>query len=406
MPALPEGDPAPVDGRLPARALQRFGAASFSVYAHVPFCVTRCGYCDFNTYTAAELGADVRRDTWATAAVAELRLARHVLGTADVPVSTVFFGGGTPTLLAPADLGQLIGSVRSEFGLTPDAEVTVEANPETVTEELAQGLLDIGVTRVSMGMQSAVPHVLATLDRTHDPMNVPRAVSILRNAGINEVSVDLIYGTPGESVADWRTSVEAALDMAPTHISAYSLTIEPGTKLHARMARGEVSSTDEDDLATKYELADDLFSAAGLEWYEVSNWASSTQHRSRHNLAYWTGGDWWGVGPGAHSHVGGVRWWNAKHPAAWQGAVSAGRSPAVGREELSQESEALERVLLGIRVSDGLPLSDVGAAGQPHIADLQAQGLVDLRHDGTDARVVLTRKGRLLADTVVRALVP
>jgi oxygen-independent coproporphyrinogen-3 oxidase len=405
VPALPDGDPAPSDGRLPDAALARFGQASFSIYAHVPFCITRCGYCDFNTYTASELGADVRRDTWANAAVAELRFAREVLGTADVPASTIFFGGGTPTLLDPSDLGALIDAVRTEFGLARDAEVTVEANPETVTEELAAGLVAAGVNRVSMGMQSAVPHVLATLDRTHNPANVPIAMARLRAAGIADVSVDLIYGTPGESLDDWRTSVLTAIVLEPDHISAYSLTIEPGTKLHARMKRGEVASTDEDDLAAKYELADNLFYKAGLSWYEVSNWATGREHRSRHNLAYWTGGDWWGIGPGAHSHVGGVRWWNVKHPAAWQRAVLAGQSPAAGREVLDADDEALERVLLGIRIVDGLPLDQVPQAGRGAVPDLVRAGLLEPMAAMTD-QIVLTREGRLLADTVVRALVP
>jgi putative oxygen-independent coproporphyrinogen III oxidase len=405
VPSLPDGDPAPRDGRLPDSALARFGQSSFSIYAHVPFCITRCGYCDFNTYTASELGTDVRRDTWANAAVAELRLARQVLGTAEVPVSTIFFGGGTPTLLDPSDLGALIDAVRTEFGVLPGAEITVEANPETVTEELAAGLVAAGVNRVSMGMQSAVPHVLATLDRTHNPANVPIAMERLRTAGIADVSVDLIYGTPGESLDDWRTSVQTAIALEPDHISAYSLTIEPGTKLYARVKRGEVASTDEDDLAAKYELADDLFYKAGLTWYEVSNWATGRAHRSRHNLAYWTGGDWWGIGPGAHSHVGGVRWWNVKHPAAWQRAVLAGESPAAGREVLDADAEALERVLLGVRIVDGLPLGAVPAAGRGAVPDLVRAGLLDPMAATTD-QVVLTREGRLLADTVVRALVP
>jgi oxygen-independent coproporphyrinogen-3 oxidase len=405
VPALPDGDPAPSDGALPPSALARFGSSTFSIYAHVPFCITRCGYCDFNTYTATELGPDVRRDTWADAAVAELTLARAVLGTKDVPVSTIFFGGGTPTLLAPSDLGRLINAVRRHFGLEVDAEITVEANPETITPALAAGLVEAGVNRVSMGMQSAVPHVLATLDRTHDPRNVPLAVSHLRAAGIADVSVDLIYGTPGETLDDWRTSVQTAIALEPDHISAYSLTIEPGTKLHARVKRGEVAATDEDDLAAKYELADDLLYRAGLTWYEISNWATARPHRSRHNLAYWTGGDWWGIGPGAHSHVGGVRWWNVKHPAAWQRAVLHGQSPAAGREVLDSDSETLERVLLGIRIADGLPLEQVPPAGRHAVPDLVRAGLVEPMAASTH-QIVLTRAGRLLADTVVRALVP
>ncbi len=327
--ALPDGDPAPSDGSLPAEALAGLGTRPFGVYLHVPFCAVRCGYCDFNTYTATELGGGASQATYARTALTELALAGRVLGDEAPQAETVFVGGGTPTLLSPDDLGLLLDGVRARFGLAPDAEVTTEANPDSVTAESLQMLRDKGFTRVSFGMQSAVPHVLATLDRTHDPERVPDAVRWARAAGL-DVSLDLIYGTPGESLDDWRTSVEAALACRPDHVSAYALVVEEGTRLATRVRRGEVTMPDDDDEADKYELADELLTAAGLSWYEVSNWATSAGTRCRHNVGYWSGGDWWGVGPGAHSHVGGVRWWNVKHPSAYAGRLAAAPEPGPG----------------------------------------------------------------------------
>jgi oxygen-independent coproporphyrinogen-3 oxidase len=400
------------------------GAAGrgFGVYLHVPFCRVRCGYCDFNTYTAAELGggrdgSDGGSDEpdgatqagYARVAARELDLAAEVLGAAGLPerpARTVFFGGGTPTLLPPGDLARLLGAVRSTVGLAPDAEVTTEANPDSVTADGLAELAAAGFTRVSFGMQSAVPHVLAVLDRTHDPRRVPQVVDWARQAGL-AVSLDLIYGTPGESLADWTTSVEAALACAPDHVSAYALVVEEGTRLAARVRRGEFPAPDDDDLADKYELADDLLAAGGLGWYEVSNWARTPDQACRHNLAYWRGDDWWGVGPGAHSHVGGVRWWNVRHPRAYAQRIAAGVSPAHGREVLGAAERYEERVLLAVRLVEGLPVSELDDAGRARIPALVADGLVaDGLVDDTTAprRVVLTRRGRLLADAVVRAL--
>jgi putative oxygen-independent coproporphyrinogen III oxidase len=379
------------------------GTRPFGFYVHIPFCRVRCGYCDFNTYTATELGPGASQAGYADAAVAEVRFARRVLGDADVPVSTVFFGGGTPTLLPPADLTRVVAAIGEEFGLTADAEVTTESNPDSVSAEDLARLRRGGINRISFGMQSAVPHVLDVLDRTHDPRRVPRVVQWAREAGFEQVSLDLIYGTPGESVQDWRASLEAALACGPDHLSAYSLIVEDGTALARRIRRGEVAMPDDDDLADKYLLADEVLDAAGLGWYEVSNWARSPQARCRHNLAYWTGGDWWGVGPGAHSHVGGVRWWNVKHPTAYAGRIAAGASPAHAREVLDAETRRVERVLLEIRLRDGMDVDVLDGAGRAALPAQVARGLV-VPLEEARGRVVLTTRGRLLADAVVRDL--
>ena len=405
--ALPQGDPAPADGALPSGALAHIGSVPFGVYLHVPFCRVRCGYCDFNTYTPAELGegtaAGTSRDTFAAAAHLELDLAHRVLGDRAPAVDTVFVGGGTPTLLAVDDLVGLVDGIRDRWGLTADVEVTTEANPDSVTDASLAALRAGGFTRVSLGMQSAVPHVLRVLDRTHDPDNVARAVRGARRAGL-DVSLDLIYGTPGESLEDWRRSVDTAVGLEPDHISAYALVVEAGTRLAGQVRRGQVPAPDDDDEAAKYELADETLTAAGFVWYEVSNWARAPRFRCRHNEGYWAGGDWWGIGPGAHSHAGGVRWWNAKHPAAYAGRLAAGDSPAAGREVLTAGQRYDERVLLGTRLASGIPVDELAPAGRTEVAGLVAEGLVDGTAAVRDRRVRLTRQGRLLADTVVRRL--
>ena len=406
MPALPDGDEAPRDGVLPATARAAVGERPFGLYLHVPFCTVRCGYCDFNTYTATELGpvggakgADVA--TFVDAAIAELDLAGGVLG--DPPeVSTVFVGGGTPTLLPPEDLVRFLTAVRERWGLADDVEVTTEANPDSVDADSLRTLAEGGFTRVSLGMQSAVPGVLATLDRTHDPANVARAVAAAREAGL-AVSLDLIYGTPGETLEEWGVSLRTALSLEPDHVSAYALTVEDGTKLAARVRRGELPMPTGDDEADKYELADELLSAAGYDWYEISNWARTGADRCRHNEAYWRSDDWWGVGPGAHSHVGGVRWWNVKHPAAWAQRLAEG-SPAAAREVLTAEQRSDEETLLTVRLGEGLAIDRLTDTGRRAVAGLVADGLVNGRA-AIRGRVVLTRRGRLLADTVVHHLV-
>lgn len=422
--ALPLADPAPLDGALPFSAAIGAADRNFGVYVHVPFCRVRCGYCDFNTYTSDELRGAKRTD-YAGQAIAEIGLGRGILETAGLPgrpASTVFFGGGTPTLLPVTDLVSMLAAVRDTWGIEESAEVTTEANPDSVDAAYLAALAAGGFTRVSFGMQSAVPHVLATLERTHDPERIPLVVRWARDAGL-QVSLDLIYGTPGESLEDWRMSLDHAIAQNPDHLSAYSLIVEDGTKLARQIRRGEVAQPDEDLQADMYELADELLEAAGFRWYEVSNWAKQVsaraanefepdetnqlrqagEYRSRHNLAYWQGHDWWGVGPGAHSHVGGVRWWNVKHPAAYADRILAGQSPAAGRETLDGETQRVERVLLGTRIRDGLPVAELTASGRTAIAGLIADGLVD---GGSAIRgtVELTLRGRLLADAVVRRL--
>ena len=402
--ALPLGDPAPLDGLLPASAAVGAHDRAFGVYVHVPFCRVRCGYCDFNTYTAGELRG-ARQVDYADHAIGEIRMSRRALeasGVPDRPASTVFFGGGTPTLLPTDDLVRMLAAVRDEFGLVPGAEVTTEANPDSVGPDDLRRLADGGFTRVSFGMQSAVPHVLAALDRTHDPARVPLVVRWARDAGL-DVSLDLIYGTPGESLGDWRRSVEAVVAERPDHVSAYALIVEEGTKLARQIRRGELATPSDDLEADMYELADDLLGAAGYEWYEVSNWATDASQRSRHNLGYWRGDDWWGVGPGAHSHVGGVRWWNAKHPAAYAERVTAELSPAVGREVLDAGTRETERVLLLTRIREGIRIESLHAGGRHAVAGLIADGLVDAKA-ALAGVLTLTRRGRLLADAVVRRL--
>ncbi|WP_104178673.1 radical SAM family heme chaperone HemW [Cryobacterium sp. Y50] len=400
----PVGDPAPDDGLLPSSAAVQAAERDFGVYLHVPFCRVRCGYCDFNTYTATELRG-VKQSDYASQAVLEVEAAGRILTASGLPdrkVATVFFGGGTPTLLPVTDLVKMLSAVREQWGLERGAEVTTEANPDSVDAAYLGALADSGFTRVSFGMQSAVPHVLATLERTHDPERVPLVVEWARGAGL-DVSLDLIYGTPGESLADWRTSLEQALSLHPDHLSAYSLIVEDGTKLARQIRRGEIAPTDDDQQADFYELADELLAAAGYDWYEVSNWATSDAHRSRHNLAYWTGQDWWGVGPGAHSHVGGVRWWNVKHPAAYSERMLAGLSPAAGRETLDAPTRELERILLQSRIRTGIPVASLSAAGRREVAGLIADELVNAKA-ALAGTIELTLRGRLLADAVVRRL--
>ncbi len=399
---MPEGQPAPRDGSLPEQARSELPQRPLGIYIHIPFCTTRCGYCDFNTYTAAELGSEpaASRAGYVDAAIHELGLAARVLGPDAPAVSTIFVGGGTPTVLPPDDLGRLIVAVRNHFGLAPDAEVTTESNPESIDFAGLQRLRELGFNRISFGMQSAVPQVLATLDRTHTPGRPLQAVTDAKVAGFANISLDLIYGTPGESASDWLESLEAALSAAPQHISAYALIVEDGTRLAARIRRGELPPTDEDDLADKYLIADDQFAAAGYTAYEVSNWSQSAATRCRHNLGYWRSHHWWGIGPGAHSHVGGVRWWNLKHPQAYASRLASGLSPAQARELLSAEQRRIERIMLELRLADGLSTSVLTSTEKSRLGHLVAQRLAMVK----DGMLILARDGRLLADGVIRDL--
>jgi putative oxygen-independent coproporphyrinogen III oxidase len=402
--ALPLADPAPADGLLPISVTDDAATRNLGIYVHVPFCRVRCGYCDFNTYTSEELRGAKRSD-YAGQAIEEVALASHVLEASGLPdraASTVFFGGGTPTLLPVTDLAEMLAAIVIAWGLAPGAEVTTEANPDSVDRDYLFALKAAGFTRVSFGMQSAVPHVLATLERTHDPARIPLVVAWAREAGL-QVSLDLIYGTPGESLADWTASIDAVLAENPDHISAYALIIEDGTKLARQIRRGEVAEPSDDLQADMYELLDAKLAAAGYEWYEVSNWAKAAGNRSQHNLAYWQGHDWWGIGPGAHSHVGGVRWWNVKHPAAYADRILAGLSPAAGRETLDAETRRVERVLLLTRIREGLRIDELEPAGRVAVAGLIADELVNATA-ALRGSVELTLRGRLLADAVVRRL--
>jgi oxygen-independent coproporphyrinogen-3 oxidase len=357
-----------------------------SLYVHLPWCRVRCGYCDFNTYVAEPSTA------YLDALKQELALAAATVGPRDV--TTVYFGGGTPTLLPPAAFGDLLSTIGGLFALDAGAEVTTEANPETLSPAYLDGLRAAGVNRLSLGFQSAVPHVLATLDRVHTPGRALEAVGWARAAGFANVSLDLIYGTPGESLADWAVTLDAALSAGPDHVSAYSLIVEEGTRLAARMKRGELPYPDEDDVADKYVLADEALARAGLAWYELSNWGEPC----RHNVTYWLSGDWWGIGAGAHSHIGGERWWNWKLPATYVGRLPG--SPAEGREELTAAQRRTERVLLELRLASGLDVGVLTDSERGRLGRCAEEGLVTVAGD----RVTLTRRGRLLADAVTRDL--
>jgi oxygen-independent coproporphyrinogen-3 oxidase len=367
----------------------------------------RCGYCDFNTYTAQEIGSS-SQSSFARDLVSEIEFSKLVLENSGIPdrsINTVFFGGGTPTLLPAEDLIHMLDKLRECFGVDPDAEVTTEANPDSIDEEYFQKLKAAGFSRVSVGMQSAVPHVLKVLERTHNPDNVSKAILAAKTSGL-QTSVDLIYGTPTESLTDWIKSLEEAIALKTDHVSAYSLIVEPGTKLARQIKSGEVASPDEDLHAEMYEVAEELLTKAGFTNYEVSNWSKSVETRSRHNLAYWRSMDWWGYGPGAHSHVGGVRWWNVKNPSAYTDRLVSNLSPALERELVDEANQTIERVMLQTRLIDGLDLSWLkgnGYGSAEAISTLLAEELIDGKAVFA-SYVKLTLKGRLLADYVVRKL--
>ena len=412
----------------------------FEVYIHVPFCLRRCGYCDFNTYTSSDLGGGASRGNYAAMTIREMRLVRDWQerhGIAEPPASTVFFGGGTPTILPADDLIAILNAIRELWGVEDGAEITTEANPDTVDAATIRALADGGFTRVSFGMQSAVPHVLRTLDRTHTPANVEAGVRAAGAAGLRS-SVDLIYGAPGEGLEDWRTSVRTAIDLGVNHISAYALTVEPTTKMGRQIAAGVLPKPDDDDEAAKYEIADELFSAAGLQWYEISNWARPG-YESRHNLGYWRNVDWAGIGPGAHSHYnrvepascrsesersarphgsspqdcdahGAIRSWDLAHPRLWSERVNAGQVPWAGSESITPMEALEETIMLGLRLREGLDLTalktslDVGGAASSDIdagvAELEREGLVERR----GSRLIPTLRGRLLNDAVIERM--
>ena len=372
-------------------------------YIHIPYCLARCGYCDFNTYTPRELQSDTVRSLssrYIESAIREIELASARVGAAVVP--SIFFGGGTPSLMAGTEIASVINTIRDRFELASDAEITIEVNPDSVTSDFLALTREAGANRISMGMQSAKAHVLAALDRTHSPESVPRAVELVRSHGYEHCSVDLIYGTPGESIDDWRESVAAALSLQVDHLSAYALIVEKGTKLAARVKSGELIIPPEDETATKYEIVDEMCGEKGFHWYELSNW-SAEGGECRHNISYWDGSHWWGVGPGAHSYFNGVRWWNVKHPETYQSKIKEGKSPMLESEELSEQNRRDESIMLRIRMREGIPLSDLSPAEMERVGQYLESNHLD---DGawTQGKLVLTRSGRLIADRIVREI--
>lgn len=373
---------------------------SFGVYLHVPFCATRCGYCDFNTYTPGQLGSGATQGDYLDAIVAELEMAVVKHPELARGADTVFVGGGTPSMLGASGLRRLLDGVRNSFGLADDAEVTTESNPESTSPEFFEGLAEAGFTRVSLGMQSAVPHVLATLDRTHTPGRPAAAVAEARAAGFEHINLDVIYGTPGESMADLDTTLEAVLATEVDHVSAYSLIVEPGTAMARKVRRGELPMPDDDDLADRYERIDAALSQVGFSWYEVSNWAKPGG-QCRHNMLYWRDGNWWGAGPGAHSHLDGTRFYNVKHPARYAAIISGGELPVKDSEGLTAEDRHTEKIMLGLRLAEGIDANLLGSDELDKARRQAEAGMVEFVSVDGGQRIQLTNRGRLLADAII-----
>jgi oxygen-independent coproporphyrinogen-3 oxidase len=351
----------------------------FGVYVHIPFCARRCDYCAFATWTDRSHLMERYVDALVTQVEQTVTAPGFAAGAA-----SVFVGGGTPSLLPGPSLARVLRAIPT----APDAEITVECNPDNVTESLLATYAAAGVNRLSFGVQSMVPHVLASLGRTHEPANVVGAVAAARAVGFASFNLDLIYGARGESLSDWSRTVDEVLALEPAHISAYALTVEPGTPL----ARDDARHPDGDDQADKYLLATERFAAAGLEWYEISNWARPGA-RCRHNLLYWEQGDYLAIGCAAHGHRRGRRWWNVRTPERFIDAIEHGRSAVGGGEELDEETRARERWQLALRTEEGVP-----AEALPE--DPAIDALIERRED----RVVLTVPGRLLANEVALRL--
>jgi oxygen-independent coproporphyrinogen-3 oxidase len=365
MAALPEGDPAPSDGKLPN--VGNLKNKPFSLYVHVPYCSKRCGYCDFNTYTPSELDRDDQIESWLQSAIKETIFARKILGE-ELTVDTIFFGGGTPSLLDASVVKEFLNNVSKYFTLKKDLEITLEANPDTITQSKAEDWRKAGINRISLGMQSSAKNVLQVLDRTHNPANVLTSVEILKDA----------------------------IAINPPHISAYSLVIEPGTKMGSQLSRGEIKAVSDDDAADKYQLAEKMLTENGYSWYEISNWAKENKE-CQHNLNYWKGNNWWGIGPGAHSHINGVRWWNQKLPKNWRESLDQDQSPALARENLTNEQIRNEEVMLLSRLKTGIDKADFD---QKNVEKLIKDKLVN----EVSGKLELTLEGRLLADVVFRQL--
>ena len=377
---------------------------NLAFYIHIPYCVKRCGYCDFNTYTPSELkiatGLSEVSNSYIDLLLLEIKQAKAQVGSAFIP--SIFFGGGTPSLMEPSDIGRVIDQIKREFVLNSDAEVTMECNPDTVSKENLAAFREVGVNRVSFGMQSAVPQVLATLDRTHNLENLLQVTTWAKDVGFSQISVDLIYGTPGETLDDWQKSIDAALALPITHISAYALIIEEGTKLAAQIKRGEVAPVDDDLAAEKYLLADQAFTAAGFQWYELSNWAKPDS-LSKHNLAYWLGENWWGAGPGAHSHLNGKRFWNVKHPNLYKEKIQSNLSPIADSEVLEEIQIASEKLMLSLRLPSGVEKESLNQDQISELSDYVESGHLDLLN-WNQGRATLTLEGRLIADQILRQI--
>ena len=375
-----------------------------SFYIHIPYCIKRCGYCDFNTYTPRELqGPDVASvsSKYIDAALGEIRQARASL-SGELVVPTIFFGGGTPSLMPARDLTRVIEEISRLFQLAEDAEITIEVNPDSVSQEFLETMIEAGATRISMGMQSAVPHVLAALDRTHSPTSVEKAVEMVNRAGYQHCSVDLIYGVPGESISDWEISVNEALDLEIDHLSAYALIVEKGTKLAQRIKTGELQLPPDDESAEKYQIVDQACERTGLSWYELSNWARPGGE-CRHNIAYWNGSSWWGVGPGAHSFVAQKRWWNIKHPGSYQSLIEKNEAPILESEVLTEENMRDEYLMLTIRMRSGIPHERLSHQQLSKGLEYLQSGHIE-ESSWASGRLVLTQSGRLIADRIVREM--
>lgn len=396
----------------------------FGVYVHVPFCATRCGYCDFNTYTPGELGTSASPESYLDALEKELDLAARSLAERGLtrPAQTVFVGGGTPSLLGASGLTRLLAAVRGSFGIAPGAEITTESNPESTSPEFFAGLLDAGFTRVSLGMQSAAPHVLAILERRHTPGRAVQAAGEALAAGFEHVNLDMIYGTPTETDADVRATVEAIVEAGVDHVSAYSLIVEEGTRMARKVRRGELPAPQDDVMAARYEMIDSYLREAGLDWYEVSNWARPGG-QCHHNEIYWRNGQWWGAGPGAHSHIADERFYHLKHPATYARTVAEGKLPIKERERLTEQDRRTERLMLGLRMRRGVPVEWIAPAARPVMEGYLRRGLLRLlpaendhgslvmpQRDavagapGARGRVAVTEAGRLFADGIVADL--
>ena len=386
----PIGEIAPLDGNLDIE-FNNLLNKPFAIYIHVPYCKKRCGYCDFNTYTPNELDVNDQIDSWASATVKEIGLAKKVLKK-DLIIDTIFFGGGTPSLISNNELSYVLNALKENFHFANNVEITLEANPDDINDEKIEIWQKNNVNRISIGMQSSSKKVLQILDRTHDQLNIEKSAKLLSKQGFSNFSFDLIYGTPGESLEEWQESLEFALSLNPTHLSAYSLVIEPGTKMGNDLRTNKIQKVNDDLVADKYLLADEILENHGFKWYEISNW-SSNNLISRHNLNYWKNNNWWGFGPGAHSHIEGIRWWNLKLPNQWRERLENNYSPAKAREILTSEQKLSENIMLSLRLNSGL---DSKQFSSRIINDLINDDLIYLN----ERNFVLTKRGRLLADQV------